>query len=991
MRKNLPYKIFGLVAVLFMQHAVNAQTCSLPPLFGDGGKSFVNFLDGTHSIGQEAIQLADGNILMSGSNGIAKINAVDGSFVNSFGANGKISLGGITDIAEQADGKIVGIGASGFVFRINSNGSLDMGFGVNGFVKNLIAGQDITIQSDGKIIVAGTVYNGSNDFAVARYNADGSPDNSFDGDGKVITSIGTSDDMAYSVAIQSDGKIVVGGYSVMPGKWVFALVCYNTDGSLDNSFDTDGIATAAFTNTVEGWSAISIQTDGKIVQAGKVRLSGSQTVIAVARYNSNGSLDNSFDGDGELTTSMGQNDEADAVVIQTDGKIMVTGITSASALAYSDFALVRYNSNGSLDNTFDGDGKLASAIGISSDYGYAVIEQTDGKFFAAGYAWDGSSGDFALAKYNTDGSFDNSFNGNGKLLFDVGGSQDVMRTSVLQVDCKIVVAGYSTNSYGGTNDFAVARYNADGSLDNSFDGDGKLTTAISSNNDYATGVAVQPDGKIVICGYTYNGSTYDIALARYNTNGTLDNSFDGDGKLITVVGTTVIVSAISIQTDGKILVAGYNYNGSPSTYTSIAFALFRYNADGSLDNTFNGTGKVLTNIGTFAYATSMVLQPDGKIVVVGYSYNGLGSQTMVALARYNTNGTLDNSFDGDGKVTASVGTHTDQSNAVTLQTDGKVVVAGYSQNNSFINDFAVARFNSDGSLDNSFDGDGKLTTSFGSLNHVVRSVGVQTDGKIIAAGDEDLGDIVIARYNSDGTADNTFGNSGQKSYDLFGQETVGNLLLATNGFYVGGSSNRNDNNDFFMLAINNAGSILPLHFISFSGAIIDGNALLNWKTENEVNTLKFIIERSTDGANFVQTGAVGSYNSPGIHQYNFTDPAIVTLNATVVYYRLKQIDIDGHSTYSRIIALPVNSNKDIVILYPNPATAELNISLSSSGIEKIKYQVIDINGRILKDGIKQLSAGANSFSIDVDNLTTGSYYLMINGNLIHKQLQFVKE
>jgi hypothetical protein len=185
--------------------------------------------------------------------------------------------------------------------------------------------------------------------------------------------------------------------------------------------------------------------------------------------------------------------------------------------------------------------------------------------------------------------------------------------------------------------------------------------------------------------------------------------------------------------------------------------------------------------------------------------------------------------------------------------------------------------------------------------------------------------------------------------------------------------------------------ILPLSLSDFSGQLSNNNALLQWKTDNEVNTSMFEIERSVDGRNYVSIGTKAANNSSGIHQYNFTDPFIRSLNATVVYYRLKQIDIDGRFTYSRIIALPVNSNKAIVILYPNPANTELNISMSNSETEKIKYQLIDANGRILKEGVKQLSAGANSLSIDVNKLSSGVYYLMINGNIIHKQLQFVKE
>jgi uncharacterized delta-60 repeat protein len=189
---------------------------------------------------------------------------------------------------------------------------------------------------------------------------------------------------------------------------------------------------------------------------------------------------------------------------------------------------------GALDLTFGGDGKVTTAIGLSHDYASSMAIQADGKIVLAGASKNGSYVDFALARYNADGSLDTSFDGDGKLTTPIGSSDDDVYCVAIQADGKIVAAGYSYN--GSNNIFALARYNPDGRLDTSFDGDGKLTTPIGSSSGYARSVAIQADGKIVAAGYAWNGTYDDFAIARYNADGSLDTSFDGDGILTTDIG-----------------------------------------------------------------------------------------------------------------------------------------------------------------------------------------------------------------------------------------------------------------------------------------------------------------------------------------------------------------------------------------------------------------------------------------------------------------------
>jgi uncharacterized delta-60 repeat protein/RHS repeat-associated protein len=376
----------------------------------------------------------------------------------------------------------------------SSDGTLDSGFGSSGTVVTSIsepglAGRRVMRGFGGKIYAAGT---SSGDFALTRYNEDGSLDTAFGSSGVVTTSFGGTD-VAYGMAIQEDGKVILVGSS----SGSFAIARYNTDGTLDNSFDSDGKVTTTGLGDAYG---VAIQADGKIVVAGWV---GSD--FSVARYNSDGSLDTSFDGDGKLTTNIGtSHDEAYDVAIQSDGKIVVAGKKGLSG----SFALARYNTDGSLDTSFDSDGIVTTS---GTGDGYSLAIQPDGKILLAGEFDGGGVIDFVIARYNTNGSLDTSFDADGKVTTDFGGSEGAYSIT-LQNDGKIVAAGYK-----GTTHFALARYNSNGSLDTSFDTDGKLTTQIGTSS-YALSVMIQPDGKIVAAGY----SDGYAALARYEVTGEME-------------------------------------------------------------------------------------------------------------------------------------------------------------------------------------------------------------------------------------------------------------------------------------------------------------------------------------------------------------------------------------------------------------------------------------------------------------------------------------
>jgi uncharacterized delta-60 repeat protein/LPXTG-motif cell wall-anchored protein len=416
-----------------------------------------------------------------------------------------------------------------------ADGALDTTFGTGGKVTTTIGGGDqgkaIAIQSNGKILVVG---DDSNDFKVVRYNTDGSLDTSFDSDGKVTTDINGGFDDGQSVAIQSDGKIVVAGMGRVGLNENFAVVRYNTDGSLDTTFDTDGKATTDIgTSTRDKANAVVIQSDGKIIAAGT-----SNNDFAIARYTATGALDTTFDTDGKATTDIGTSttDTANAVAIQSDGKIIAAGTSN------NDFAIARYTATGALDTTFDTDGKATTDIGTSTtDTANAVAIQSDGKIIAAGT----SNNDFAVARYTSTGALDTSLDTDGKATTDIGTStSDAANAVAIQSDGKIIAAGTSND------DFAVARYTTTGALDTSLDTDGKVTTDIGTGTfDAGNAMAIQGDSKIVVAGQSSASGPPSFAVARYEVADiSTSSSSSSSSTSTTVAATTTTVAAATTTT-----------------------------------------------------------------------------------------------------------------------------------------------------------------------------------------------------------------------------------------------------------------------------------------------------------------------------------------------------------------------------------------------------------------------------------------------------------
>jgi uncharacterized delta-60 repeat protein len=284
---------------------------------------------------------------------------------------------------------------------------------------------------------------------------------------------------------------------------------------------------------------------------------------------------------------------------------------------------------------------------------------------------------------------DTSFNSpNGSVIQPIGSSDDYGRSLAIQPDGKILLGGSCNNV--GNNDFCIARFNSDGTLDINFGSSGKVIQPIGSAEDYGYSLAIQSDGKILLGGYCKNGSNYDFCIARFNSNGSPDTSFGSGGKVIEPIGSdNDIGNSLAIQPDGKILLGGRCINGD-----YFDFCIARFNSNGTLDTSFGSSGKVIQPIGSYNdFGYSLAIQPDGKILLGGSCPNGINDDFCIA--RFNSDGTLDTTFGSPNgyiiQPIGSLGSSHDRGYSLAIQPDGKILLGGICYNRSDY-DFCIARF-----------------------------------------------------------------------------------------------------------------------------------------------------------------------------------------------------------------------------------------------------------------------------------------------------------
>ena len=380
-------------------------------------------------------------------------------------------------------------------------------------------------------------------------------------------------------------------------------------------------------------TALDVQSDDKVVVVGYATDGAtSDTKFLVARYTTDGDLDTTFGTDGVTLTTSGPGKQAQAVVIQsTDNKIVSTGNSSVDSL------VVRYNTDGTFDTSFGTDGIVTLALGDTiATTSVAFVDTGTNKIVVAGGVVISGAFRVVLAQLNLDGTLDTGF-GTGGFVTTAIGDSSVAHALAVQTDGKLVVAGTTTTS--GVNQFFVARYNADGTLDTGFGTTGITITAIGTN-DQAFTLAIQPsDGKILVGGF----SDGKFVIARYTTAGVLDTGYGTSGATTTTIGSNAYIRDIAVQADGKAVVAGVSDS---------FFTLARYTTAGALDtSTFGTSGIVITPIGAADIANTVGIQSDDKIVAAGTSDNSS------VIVRYSAAGVLDATYGFNGITIAPAGTN----------------------------------------------------------------------------------------------------------------------------------------------------------------------------------------------------------------------------------------------------------------------------------------------------------------------------------------------
>lgn len=419
---------------------------------------------------------------------------------------------------------------------------------------------------------------------------------------------------------------------------IAAFHVYALAGQLDPTFDGDGIVVSDLSPTKEDlFRKVVIQPDGKIVTVGRWQLGIGTDHVLVARYNTDGSFDTTFGGgDGYIVDDFFGDSSASAVAIQPDGKIVVAGGMGGDAIVF------RYHPDGTPDDSFDFDGRALLAFTYppnnftSSESAVDLEIASDGAILVGLDYFGGQPGleDYAIVRLKTDGSLDTTFDGDGLLAIDLGGDWDDLADITLQPDGKMVMTGFTNNGYA----MGVVRYNADGTPDTGFGNNGIV---IVDEVSRGVSVALQPDGKIVAAGVV-TITPHKIAIARLNTNGTLDTSFATDGAVVHYITDFDGATGLALQDNGKILVSGGKDD----------LAVARFNTDGSLDTGFGNGGSTFNDLGVFDGLSDIAIDPEGRLVGVGFAnINGIINSVV---ARYD----ISNSTSGDGELVQNGGFET---------------------------------------------------------------------------------------------------------------------------------------------------------------------------------------------------------------------------------------------------------------------------------------------------------------------------------------------
>lgn len=780
---------------------------------------------------------------------------------------------GINDgeiISEQADGKIIVSGrylkevngyvqAEGRLLRYHNDGSIDTTFQLSTFSESGFINA-IAIQADGKIIVGGnfTTMNGEYVGSLIRLNPDGSKDASF---------VGLFGNVIYTIAMQSDGKIIVGGNGnyIVNEHYQKSMVRLNSNGTIDPTFDFGSLGFSP-TNTSTPIYKVVVQPDGKIIAGGSFSGFNGTGPGKLIRFNADGTKDTSFD----IGLGSSDNGIVSDILLQADGKIILCGgFGNWNGQSYG--RLCRLNADGSTDTSF------SNFFNSSNSGPSKIAKQADGKILGVG-PFTVSNDIKRIVRLHVDGSLDYTF------INSINSSS--LRNIHIQADDKILIGGaMSSDQMDGLKN-GIGRLNSDGSIDNSY----SLNTGL---NDEVIAIALQADNKTLLGGnFTRFNGLVQHRLLRLNEEATIDNTF------LIGSGFNDRVTSISVQTDTKIIVGGNftTYNDQSYNY------LVRLSSNGAIDSGFTiGTG--FNNS-----VETILLQPDGKIIVGG-NFTQFNGSPQNYLIRLNTDGTKDTNFVAPDAFNNKV-------SSLALLPDGKILVGGNFTSFNGQNQNRLLLLNSDGTKNVAFN----IGNGFG---FDVKDIAVQADGKIIIAS------LIPRRLNADGSTDTSF------NANLPGTKTI---------------------------AIQDDGKILlGGHFYTFGGV-----------------PQKRIIRLNPDGTKDVSFD-VSSIGNSGLSTSGFTEGSCTTIVIqpdNKIWVGGSFFHYKGVSSFSAIrlkgdnvlATTDFDANSNVIIAYPNPVK---DILYLNRWVKNLKIR--EITGKILaeKSDINQ---------IDFSNYSKGIYLLTIELN-----------
>jgi uncharacterized delta-60 repeat protein len=552
-----------------------------------------------------------------------------------------------------------------------------------------------------------------------------------------------------------------------------------------------------------------------------------------------GVLDESFGKGGKVVTQVSKlRDVSNDVAIQLDGKIVVAGFALSEEKNIYDFAITRYLLNGELDYSFGNNGIVLTRIGYLNSQAMSVMIQPDGKIIAVGTTNTKESGkNIAIVRYTKNGILDSSFGINGINSASIGVLDDYTYSAALQRDGRIVIAAHTNN--GSNFDVALLQFTENGLLDMSFGTDGIVVTDIGSKNDELYDISIQDNGKIVAVGASQDeNGFYNVLMVRYSSNGVLDSTFGVKGIVRTefTIRTPDSVDrddkavAVAIQPDKKIVVAGYDYKD---------FIVFRYTSNGVLDETFSGDGKMNTSLSPAKdEVRDVVIQPDGKIILIGKGLGSLGkdktlgsSSMDVAVARLNSDGSVDKKFGNFGHIMTVVGSGYDVGHGAAIQPDGKLIVTGYSKSNNY--DFAMVRYDI-----GKWDTTPSFIASVDKAGIIMKGV---NNGRVVAAGiDNDVSvPIIIKPISQKFNSINglplapVFGHVWNKDNTINDSNSSIRAIVTAGGLHAPNNS---------MLVLGN--TISEMHNFSISGSIFTEKSFFDYKSD-KYKDLEYIKSQKT--------------------------------------------------------------------------------------------------------------------------------------------------